>query len=506
MKKAIIVGAGLGGLTTGALLARDGWNVTVYDKNAKVGGVCALAEKNGYKWEQGPLILGDMLPGESIYELLASFGIHLPTVRADRGIEMPDYTVWHPDEYAGPYWRREYLKTLFPEDSDGLDEYYRLYDNMMEIRYLSEKLAKNDNYIRKFRILAKFFKVRKYMKMTAQEVFDYLEMPMDIQAVFNNLWWYLGPKIDEFPFFRYAPVVLMLVTMPTYFPNHACHGYLAEMETKIRENGGDVWLNTEVTEIVTKDGKVCGVKTNHGDYIETTQVIADVSPRIVFEDLIKEDSPKRSALLEKQKDITENFSFTIVYLGLNKSAEELGIKAHHLFIADAADARETYEASRGWEGPYCIGALCPNVTVKDFSPEGTCVLSLSVPMLGSALEGMTQEEYFKMKDEFAAKIIKTTGDHLGIDLFECIEEISIATPATLSRYAGVRNGALGYARTFADIKKNEAATAQLNGGNPEEVYEGLSFVGQFAYGIGYQTNVTGIPVAMQVAQKIKGGN
>ena len=107
MKKAIIVGAGLGGLTMAALLAKDGWKVTVYDKNSKVGGVCALAEKNGYKWEQGPLILGDMLPGESVYELLASLGIRLPTVRADRGIEMPDYPMWRPDEYEGPYWRRD---------------------------------------------------------------------------------------------------------------------------------------------------------------------------------------------------------------------------------------------------------------------------------------------------------------------------------------------------------------------------------------------------------------
>ena len=61
--KAAIIGAGLGGLTFGALLARDGWQVDVFDKNPRVGGVCALAEKNGYKWEQGPLILGDLLPG-----------------------------------------------------------------------------------------------------------------------------------------------------------------------------------------------------------------------------------------------------------------------------------------------------------------------------------------------------------------------------------------------------------------------------------------------------------
>ena len=133
-KQAVMIGAGLGCLTMGALLAKDGWQVTVYDKNSKPGGVCALAEKNGYKWEQGPLILGDMLPGEPVCELLKELGITLDTVRADRGIEMRDYTMWHPDEYEGPYWRRERLKKLFPDEASGIDAYYRFYDEYKSVQ------------------------------------------------------------------------------------------------------------------------------------------------------------------------------------------------------------------------------------------------------------------------------------------------------------------------------------------------------------------------------------
>jgi len=187
MRKAVIVGAGLGGRPMGALLARDGWKVTIYDKNAKVGGVCALAEKNGYKWEQGPLLLGDLLPGESVYELLDSLDIHLPTVRADRGIEMPDYPVWHPDEYEGPYWRRDYLKKLFPDDAAGIDEYYELYDNMMEIRYLSDLLSKNNNFIRKLRLISRFLKVKKYSEMTAQELVEHLFKDKRLHGLFTGI-------------------------------------------------------------------------------------------------------------------------------------------------------------------------------------------------------------------------------------------------------------------------------------------------------------------------------
>lgn len=54
--KITIIGAGLGGLTFGALAVKDGHEVTIYDKNSKPGGVVALLEHEGYKFEQGPFL------------------------------------------------------------------------------------------------------------------------------------------------------------------------------------------------------------------------------------------------------------------------------------------------------------------------------------------------------------------------------------------------------------------------------------------------------------------
>ena len=114
--KITIIGAGLGGLTFAAEAVRDGHEVVIYDKNSKPGGVVALLEHEGYKFEQGPLLIGDMLPGEPIYDFLDELGIHLETVRADRDIIMPDYAMITPKEYKGPYWRKDRLKELFPEE------------------------------------------------------------------------------------------------------------------------------------------------------------------------------------------------------------------------------------------------------------------------------------------------------------------------------------------------------------------------------------------------------
>jgi prolycopene isomerase len=145
--------------------------------------------------------------------------------------------------------------------------------------------------------------------------------------------------------------------------------------------------------------------------------------------------------------------------------------------------------------------LCPNVSIPDYTPEGTCILSISVPMQGFALDGMTQKEYFKAKQRFAEQAVSATSELLGINLKEHIEEIVVATPATLARYANARNGVLGYAIRLDDLDRMGKASARLN----DNAVEGLSYVGQFVTGVGYQNNVIAMGVAGKVAASMKGG-
>ncbi len=54
MKKAIIVGSGFGGLSAAALLAKDGFSVTVFEKNEGPGGRASVYSEKGYHFDMGP--------------------------------------------------------------------------------------------------------------------------------------------------------------------------------------------------------------------------------------------------------------------------------------------------------------------------------------------------------------------------------------------------------------------------------------------------------------------
>lgn len=342
----------------------------------------------------------------------------------------------------------------------------------------------------------------KYGRMTAQQAIDAMELPPAVRRYLGAFWWYVGSSVENYSFPLFAGITFGVIQMPMYYPHYTCHGYLAIMEKKIRELGGEIWFNTGVTEILVEDNKVKGVKTDKGDTLLCDRVITNAGPRVVFEQLIKSGVPRQAEFLEEQKNIRENYSFVCVFLGLDASAEELGITCHHLFFTDADDPAVTYEASGTLHGPFAMGGLCPNVTFPDFSPEGTCVLSLSVGIQGFALEGLSQEEYFKEKQRIAHEIIESASRHLGVNLFDYIEEIEVSTPATLARYANLRNGSLSFAQNPVDTAKATAARAVLN--SPEGV-EGLTFVGQHAFNIGYRNTMFGYGVGAQMAQTMKEG-
>ena len=54
MKRALIVGAGLGGLAAAARLSKQGWQVHVFDRRSGPGGKAFTANRGGYRFDTGP--------------------------------------------------------------------------------------------------------------------------------------------------------------------------------------------------------------------------------------------------------------------------------------------------------------------------------------------------------------------------------------------------------------------------------------------------------------------
>jgi len=116
--KVSIIGSGLAGLTAAAYLIREGYQVELYEQYSEIGGVTATIHQDGFSWDLGPLLLEGLGPHGLIANALKELGLYdkLEIIQEDRGQYFPDFQFWRPKDYEGPYWRREQLKKLFPNE------------------------------------------------------------------------------------------------------------------------------------------------------------------------------------------------------------------------------------------------------------------------------------------------------------------------------------------------------------------------------------------------------
>ena len=64
MKKCVIIGSGLGGLSTGVILAKNGYEVTILEQSAQIGGCLQSFWRDGVKFETGMHIVGSLDEGQ----------------------------------------------------------------------------------------------------------------------------------------------------------------------------------------------------------------------------------------------------------------------------------------------------------------------------------------------------------------------------------------------------------------------------------------------------------
>lgn len=282
--KITIIGAGLSGLTFGALAAKDGHKVTIYEKNPKPGGVVALLEHDGYKFEQGPLLIGDMLEGEPIYEFLKELEITLDTVRADRDIIMPDYEMVAPKEYRGEYWRRDRLKELFPEEADNLDRYYKFYDDVMHLRYLS---TLPQTAINKIKLAFAFLKIKKYVNMNADELTRHFFNTEKIRTLYTGIFadfcadpceaQGLGVVFTNFET-AFDKRIPLEKKGKKYYPGYCyvvggCQKIPEALADYITSHGGEIHYNTIVEKVLVEEKQVKGIRLENGETVESDMVV-----------------------------------------------------------------------------------------------------------------------------------------------------------------------------------------------------------------------------------------
>ena len=450
----IIIGSGIGGLSSAMKLALYGKKVLVLEKHNLPGGcassfvrgrfefdvslheLCGVGEpmKWGYT---GKLLMEEYkLPYQwfyvnEIYRVIAKarsgkqYDVTLPC-----GVEALAKKL---DEYVpGSY---EPTKLLFDlcEEAYEASEYFDA--------HMWDKKGKDGSVKINPTVFAKrFFRYLQIAEWPFNEVLRRIGMPEDAIDILNTYWVYLGADLEDYSFVAMGVMMYCYVTMKPAIPRHTSHALSVEIIDKLRDLGSDIYQNVKATKVVAdENGEIQGVDTTIG-FIPCKQVIANINPATAYGQLL--DCHIAIPDREKRKISAIPFStrFVNVYLGLNKSCEELGIKDYTVFCPGSMHATTNIESSQSIETIERCTAVCYNVVYPDCSPKGTCIMTLTIPFTNDVWANVCQRDYTKTKESVARKAIEYYERQVAISISPYIEEIEIATPWTFAHYLGTPQG------------------------------------------------------------------
>ena len=306
--KVVIIGSGMAGLTAGATLARAGHAVTVFEQFQTPGGVTATVTQDGFGWDIGPLLVEGFAPGDKGRMILEELGISekVPSVHEDRGLSMPEFALWRPKEYEGPYWRREHLKELFPSESAALDRYYNFYDRMINLMSLGRRAETARGLSAlwlKVRMAIAFQEVKNKANWNSNQLMDhYFKSPV-LKTFFLGIVADFVTAPSEFPALGVPSIHLETAfdkRIPTYPGTRSaqtaytyilggCQTLVNAVMGIILANGGKVLTSTPVRRIVIENGRATGVELADGHIESADRVLASGGMKEVFFDLVRRE-------------------------------------------------------------------------------------------------------------------------------------------------------------------------------------------------------------------------
>ena len=317
--KVVIVGAGLGGLSTALRLAGAGREVTIIEREAVPGGRNGLLVDQGYRFDTGPTVLTmpsliddalsavgeklsdwlELIPLRPLYRAFYHDGSQLDVFPDTQEMEAEIARVISPDEALGYRKYVDFVTKLYKyEMNDFID---RNIDSPLQL------LTPN---------LARLIALGGFRRL-APKVSQYLKDPRT-QKVYSFQAMYAGVSPQQ-ALAIYAVIAYMDSVNGVFFPKGGMHAVPRALAGAAEKHGVKIRYSTTVSSVATKNGRATGVITDTDEYIPADVVVLNPDLPIAYRELLD-----REPLDIKR--LSYSPSCVVMLVGSNKSYEHI---AHH---------------------------------------------------------------------------------------------------------------------------------------------------------------------------------
>ena len=334
---AIIIGSGIGGLCTAALLGLKGKRVLVLEKHFKIGGWTHTFRRNNYEWDVGIHYIGQVhkthSPVRRLFDLISDGKLEWSYMdkNYDR-IIFPDMSY----DFVAP--REKFVEDMiayFPKEERAIISYMNLLDqvsNNARSYFANKALPGILGTISYPFMTRKFFS---FSDRTTLDVLSSLTSDQRLIGVLTGQWGDHGLPPKKSSFAMHAMVARHYLDGGNY-PTGSSRRIAETISDLIEKKEGVLAVNATVSRIKIENGCAVGVIMENGDEIEAETVISNAGVVNTIEKLLDDDN-SQARIKENLKKINQTESYVCLHIGLNKSAKDLGLNNTNLWIYPGYD-------------------------------------------------------------------------------------------------------------------------------------------------------------------------
>jgi phytoene desaturase len=464
MKKALIVGAGAGGLATASYLAREGFEVTVFEKNSFPGGRCASFTKDGHRFDIGATLL--MMP--QVYErTFSDFGKNmydeLDLVRMD-----PVYCLKYPDQtelhFSSDLMKmQQQLEVIEPGSYKAflkyMDKSYRAY--RISMKKIIDRNYYNIFEFINFSNLYMLFRLKAFTDHYHLASRYFQSEALRIAFTFQNI--YVGQNpYHASAIFSMLP--FMELTDGVWFPKGGMNRVSQCLEGIAVENGVQIRYRTPVVQIRSHGRRAEGVVLSDGTFHPADIVVANADLPYVYKELLPPDKLSR-----KIERLGYTCSAIIFHWGMDTVLQ--GIEQHNIYVS--TDYRRNIEAvfeGNGISDDPSFYVHSPARADKTAAPAGGDSISVIVPV--GHLTKDDQRDWEEIRKSIREKVIKRLVKEGFPDFEKHIKFEKVYTPVTWQNMFSLSRGA-----TFGSLNHNLFQMGYFRPHNQHALYRNLFFTG-----------------------------
>jgi all-trans-retinol 13,14-reductase len=337
---AIIIGSGMGGLSTAAYLATNGIRVLVLEQHEIIGGCSQVfRRKNRYEFDAGVHYLGDCGRDGVIPTVLRGVGLEgkVEFVAMDpdahETMQFPDFTFRMPkgwDRYL------EELLATFPSERTALERCVgdlRRVGETVEQAYAPTRRGWARDLVLSPGELAKLGQAG---LLTVEKYLSRYGLSPQARAVISIQTGYTGGNISSSPAALLAFLLHHYLKDGGFYPKGGGQVMAAHLADVIRSNGGDIRTKARVERILVTDRRVTGVRLTDGEVITAPRIVSNADVKRTYVDLIGSQYLRGATVRRAERWRMGDPTFS-VYLGLD------------------IDLRETLTRGNYWYSPSYTG-------------------------------------------------------------------------------------------------------------------------------------------------------